>query len=253
MSAPAAVLVTGASRGIGRAIAEALLRDGRQVAAVARNEALLRELASERCVPLACDVARGAAGLFARAEAALGPIEGVVHAAGAAPHAWLEGVRDEDLDLCHALYVRAPVHLVRDLAARSHERNSTGSAVLVSSTLGLRPARGTLAYSASKAAMIASAKVMALELAPRVRVNVVAPGVVDTEMVRAPRLRPGEPPLRGEARDARIEAELEALRALHPMQRLGTPGEIASAALFLLDAEWVTGTVLTIDGGLTAG
>jgi len=70
----------------------------------------------------------------------------------------------------------------------------------------------------------------------------VAPGVVDTEMIRAAR-----------AGAETVEVQLERLRALHPLGRLGTPGEVAEAVLFLLEAAWISGSVLTVDGGLTAG
>jgi NAD(P)-dependent dehydrogenase (short-subunit alcohol dehydrogenase family) len=81
-------------------------------------------------------------------------------------------------------------------------------------------------------------------------VNAVAPGVVDTEMVRQVRHEPGAPVPTNEAEA--IEAQLDFLRGLHPLGRLGSPEDVAAAVLYLLDAPWVTGSVLTVDGGLTA-
>ena len=124
--------------------------------------------------------------------------------------------------------------------------------MVLSSTLAMRPAPTTIAYAASKAALIAMVKAAALELAPDgIRVNAVAPGVVETDMTRALRLAPGEPMPLGEEHEARVAAQLDALRRLHPLGRLGTPEEIAEAITFVLDAAWATGSVLTIDGGLT--
>jgi NAD(P)-dependent dehydrogenase (short-subunit alcohol dehydrogenase family) len=122
-----------------------------------------------------------------------------------------------------------------------------GAMVVVASTLATHTATGTAAYAASKAALVAAARTFARELAPTVRVNVVAPGVVDTDMVRAPR-RPLAP---GEVREDVVRAELATLRALHPLARLGTPDDVAAAVQYLLEAAWVTGSVLTVDGGLT--
>jgi NAD(P)-dependent dehydrogenase (short-subunit alcohol dehydrogenase family) len=118
--------------------------------------------------------------------------------------------------------------------------------VLVASTLALAPAPLTAAYAASKAALISVARSLAIELGPRgVRVNAVAPGVVDTEMIRAP--RPGEDSA------AAVAARLERLRRLHLLGRLGSPVDVAEAVLYLLCAPYVTGTILTLDGGLSLG
>jgi NAD(P)-dependent dehydrogenase (short-subunit alcohol dehydrogenase family) len=76
---------------------------------------------------------------------------------------------------------------------------------------------------------------------------------VDTGMVRVPRPRPGEPEPTGEERDRRIEAEIAALRALHPVGRLGAPEDVAHAVRYLLTADFATGTVLVVDGGLSLG
>jgi 3-oxoacyl-[acyl-carrier protein] reductase len=122
------------------------------------------------------------------------------------------------------------------LIAQSAARYMThgGAIVQVASTLGVRPAPGTAAYAASKAALLSLTRSFAQELAPRgVRVNAVVPGVVDTDMVRG--------------------RDLEALRALHPLGRLGTPGDVAEAVVWLLGAEWVTGAEVVVDGGLLVG
>ncbi len=248
------VLVTGASRGIGRALAERLLAQGRRVALVARGEAELRELASrwpDRARPIAADLGVDA-DVVARAIDARGGLVGLVHAAGVAPHAPLEAITDAQLEQVWSLHVRGGLRLLQGLAAHLRAERREGSAVIVASTLGLRPAAGTLAYSASKAAAIAMVKAAALELAPdRIRVSCVAPGIVDTEMTRALRLAPGEALPSGAELERRVREQLESFRALHPLGRLGTPEEVAEAITFALDAPWMTGTVLTIDGGLS--
>ncbi len=225
-----AILVTGASRGIGRAIAERLLEGGRSVVLVARDQGRLEALAAEHDAAhvLARDLVTSPDVLDAATELA-GPIGGVVHAAGVALHAPLQEITEHQIDAMHRLHFIAPLVMARALA----RRGGPGSIVHIASTLGLRPAAGRLVYSATKAALISLTRSLALELASsQIRVNAVAPGVVDTEMVRG--------------------TDLEALGRLHPLG-IGAPSDIASAALFLLDAPWATGTILTIDGGLTAG
>lgn len=254
MSKPERVLVTGASRGIGRGVAEQLLREGRRVVLAARDEDRLAEVASiapERASVLVADVANDG-DLVARACVPFSGLDGLVHAAGVAPHRPLDGITDADLDVTWALHVRAPLRATQALAA--HLDGRPGAIVHVASTLALRPAFGTLAYATSKAALVALTKGAALELASKnVRVNAVAPGVVETDMTRALRLAPGEAPPDEHEREQRVRAQLEGLRRLHPLGRLGTVDEVAAAIVYLLDAEWVTGSVLTIDGGLMLG
>jgi NAD(P)-dependent dehydrogenase (short-subunit alcohol dehydrogenase family) len=115
---------------------------------------------------------------------------------------------------------------------------------VIASTLAHRPLATSAVYSAAKAGLLAAMKSFALAGAKkRIRMNAVAPGVVDTDMVRAPR---GGAPLAG----ANADAHVETLRLLHPLGRLGTPSDIADAVLYLLSASWVTGATLDIDGGI---
>lgn len=250
------LLVTGASRGIGRAVAEALLAGGRRVALSARNEARLAEVAARgegRAAVLARDLLDDPSGLVAEARDALGGLDGLVHAAGIADYTAAPDVPVEELERAYRLHVRAPMVLTQELARALRAEGRPGAVVHIGSTLALRNAPMTSAYAASKAALHRLAQAHALELAAdRIRVNVVAPGVVETDMVRALRLGPGEVAPTGAEREARVAAQLEALRRLHPLGRLGRPADVAGAVLYLLDAEWVTGTVLVVDGGVTA-
>lgn len=253
MSHPRRLIVTGASRGIGRAVAAALLARGDAVALIARDEQALTAVASaapERAHCLVADLAepRQAEESVERAAAALGGLDGLVCCAGIVRYEFVGGISRSELTAQLAVNFLAPVLASQRAAALM---SSGGSIVHLASTLALQPAPGTLGYAAAKAALLAAVKTLAAELAPQgVRVNAVAPGGVDTDMIRVPRLAPGEPPPVGESLTARVTAELSALRSLHPLGRLGAPTDISAAVLFLLDAQWITGTVLLIDGGL---
>jgi NAD(P)-dependent dehydrogenase (short-subunit alcohol dehydrogenase family) len=126
-----------------------------------------------------------------------------------------------------------------------------GTIVHVASTLGLRPVSGSAAYAAAKAALIAATRAFALELSPHgVRVNAVAPGIIDTDMVRVVRDADRDR-LTPEQTAERLEQQLSNLASLTPLGRLGTAAEVAEAVEYLLTAEFVTGSVLVVDGGST--
>jgi 3-oxoacyl-[acyl-carrier protein] reductase len=238
-------LVTGASRGIGRAVVELLVARGRTVIASARDASALAELKQrhgDKVVVLAQDLTVHPERLVEDA-LEVGTLSEVVLAAGIARYAPLVDTSEVDLRAQLETNFVAPYLLLQAVARRMQ----TGSIVVIASTLAFRNAPTTSAYAASKAALLSAAKSAALELAPHIRVNALAPGVVDTAMVRVPRreLAAGEDPTEV------VAQQLEALRALHPLARLGTPDDIAQAALYLLEASWLTGSVLTIDGGLT--
>src|SRR5690606_16637015 len=114
-----------------------------------------------------------------------------------------------------------------------------------------RPAPSTVGYAGTKAALEATTRGLAKELSARaIRVNAVAPGVVDTDMVRQPRVAPGTRAPEGAERERLVAEQLEALAYLHPLGRLGTAEEVAELIVQVLDAEWMTGSVVTLDGGL---
>jgi NAD(P)-dependent dehydrogenase (short-subunit alcohol dehydrogenase family) len=125
---------------------------------------------------------------------------------------------------------------------------------MVASTLGIAPAKRTGVYAATKGAVIAMTKALAVELAPiGVRVNAIAPGIVDTEMTRALRLERGEAIPRGDERTRREDEQMAAFARMHPIGKVARPTDIAAGILYLLDAQMAAGTVLVLDGGLTAG
>lgn len=241
-------LVTGASRGIGRCVAEMLLQQGRRVIACGRDANALESLRSQhlgQVWPLVCDLgAPGAADVcFAQALSLAGQIDELVYAAGVVAYQNVGHIDEAALRAQHEVNFISAFVLGQHVGTHMRARGQ-GAMVFVGSTLALVPAPSTAAYASSKAALFAATRAFALELAPAVRVNALAPGVVETDMVRAP--RPGDPS------DLQTpQARLEALARLHPLGRLGHPQDVAAAALYLLNAPWVTGSVLTVDGGLS--
>jgi NAD(P)-dependent dehydrogenase (short-subunit alcohol dehydrogenase family) len=243
--AGARALVTGASRGIGRAVAQLFLERGARVALSARDKAALEAVAAghPKAVVLAADLSSpdAMAALVARASGALGGLDVLVAAAGVARYQPVDDVDAPTLEQQLRLNFVAPFFLAQAAAARMAPGG--GAIVVVTSTLVEHPAPSTAAYAASKGALTAMMKSFALELAGRgIRVNAVAPGVVDTAMIRAPRV-PGED----------VDARLDALRNLHPLDRLGRPRDVAEAVTYLVGANFVTGTVHCVDGGLSLG
>jgi NAD(P)-dependent dehydrogenase (short-subunit alcohol dehydrogenase family) len=249
------VIVTGASRGIGFATMEALAARGDRVAAIARFDGGSEHVA-KIAEPIALDLSRteDAERAVDVAESIVGPCSAMVLAAGVAEHAPIEDVSAARIDRHFAINVRAPLLMCRELAKRAKARGTSASIVMVASTLGIAPAKRTSVYAATKGAVIAMTKALAVELAPfGVRVNAIAPGVVDTDMTRALRLEPGEPMPTGAELSRRQDEQMLALAALHPIGHVGSSRGVAAGILYLLDAEDAAGTILVLDGGLTAG
>jgi len=237
-------LVTGASRGIGAAIAEALARDGFDVAvgygadATGAERTVAAVVAhGRRAVALQADVADEdqAAGLVEAAEARLGPLDAVVLNAGITRDAlFLRMSADDwraviDTNLTGAFYVSRA-------AVRGMMRRRAGSIVAVSSVVGLIGNPGQANYAAAKAGVIGMVKSLAKEVGSRgIRVNAVAPGYIATDMTSA---------LTDEQR-AKVQAGT-------PLGRLGTPEDVSGVVAFLCsaDAGFITGTVIRVDGGL---
>jgi len=245
------VVVTGGGSGIGRAVALRLAAAGGSVAVVGRRPERLAEtaaLAPGRIHPLVGDLASPPqrADLLARSRELLGGLDGLVHAAGIASHRAPGRIDEDGLRSMLEVNLVAPLRLGEQ--ALEHLEPG-GGVVFVSSTLAMRPIETSAVYSAAKAGMDAAMRSLAIAGAPKgIRFNSVAPGLVDTEMIRELRLAPGE--REPEAKDERVREQVAALAGLAPLGRLGTPDEIAVAIVHLLAAPWTTGSVHVVDGGL---
>ncbi len=237
-------LVTGASRGIGRAVALALAQEGAQVIvhysrAVAEAEAVVKEIraAGGRAEMVAADLGSPEAphALARQVRAIVGDrLDIVVANAGVSKAAPIEETTVEDFDRLFAVNVRAPFFLVQQLLPILGE----GSSVVLVSSLAARAAVGDAlaAYAATKGAVDTLVKHLAQTLGARgVRVNAVAPGVVETDM----------------SSFAKTEVGRDFTLAMQALKRVAQPDDIAGAVAFLASdaARWVTGDTLRVDGG----
>ena len=240
------ILVTGASSGLGRETAALLSRLGARLVLVGRDasrlEASAAALAEDRHRLEQFDLAATAqiGPWFASLTREVGPFNGLVHAAGAHAFSPLRTLAlDEAADLMRVNFESALA--LAQAFRRKGAHPGGGSLVFLSSVAGLVGQPGLAAYAATKGALIAAARVLAIELAPeRIRVNCIAPGMVQTEM--AERIRANMLP-----------EQWDTVMRMHPLG-LGEPRDVACAVAFLLSdsGRWITGTTLVVDGGYTA-
>jgi len=241
-------MVTGAGKGIGAEIALAYADAGADVALLARTVSDLEQVAKaveergRRALVVPTDVMELSAlePAVEQTVAELGGIDIVVNNAGGAVPAPFMDTRAEHMEWAFHFNVSAPVELTRLCVPKMLERG--GGAVLnIGSMAGAHASRGYIAYGTAKAALAHATKLMASDLAPRIRVNAILPGAVETWALNwflGYKEEQGEP-----VRDTMIERTL--------LQRNGDTGDIAGAAIFLVSdaSSWVTGKLLEVDGG----
>jgi 3-oxoacyl-[acyl-carrier protein] reductase len=237
----ATALVTGASKGIGAAIAKALAADGWLVAvnyrsdeAGARATVEAIEQAGGRAATVAGDVTDGAPDeLFSAAEQQLGPVLALVNNAGVARDNLALQIDDEDWDAVLDTNLSAAFRLTKR-AIRPMLKARYGRIVNIASVVGPRANAGQANYAAAKAGLIGLTKTVAHEVARRgITVNAVAPGFIETDMTK--------------------DLPEDVVKAV-PARRAGRPEEVAAAVRFLAsdEASYVTGTTLFVDGGMSA-
>jgi 3-oxoacyl-[acyl-carrier protein] reductase len=242
-------IVTGSSRGIGRAIAIALAREGAAIVVnYARDAGAAREVvraisdAGGRAVACRADVSRtaGARRLVDTALRHFGSLDVLVHNAGySARRSWRVGLDDLDgKDWDRAMAVDAKGAMLCAQAAAPALRKAGGGAIVnISSSAALQGDETLLVYSGAKAAVAGWTRNLARALAPAIRVNAVAPGSIATSWIRDWKL---------------TKKDLRAIVDSTPLRRIGTPEDVAHAVCYLAsdDARYVTGQVLIVDGGV---
>jgi NAD(P)-dependent dehydrogenase (short-subunit alcohol dehydrogenase family) len=240
------IVITGASRGIGEAIAKACVEAGARVVLASRKQADLDRVAGElgdKALAVACHTgkAEDVDAMVVKAVEKFGKIDGYVNNAATNPYFGpLVDTPDAAIDKTFEVNVRGYLYGARALVKHARTRGGGGSIVNIASVAGLRASPMQGIYGATKAAVISMTQTLAFELGgSNIRVNAIAPGLVETKFAQA---IVGNPMLR----DHVVKRT--------PLARHAQPSEIAGAAVYLLSdvSSFTTGSVLTVDGGLTS-
>jgi NAD(P)-dependent dehydrogenase (short-subunit alcohol dehydrogenase family) len=239
-----AAIVTGGGSGIGKAIAQGYVREGAKVMICGRDRGKLESSANEiggDCLPCSADVGDPTAlkRLVQSAITEFGRIDVLVNNAGVLLPGTAESLTEAQWAETWNVNVRAVWLLSRALLP--HMRAAGGGSIInIGSVLSSLGARNRVAYAASKGAVLAMTRAMALDhAAENIRVNCICPGIVETEMVASFNMDPA-------ARKQRL--------AMHPLGRFGQPHDVAGLAVFLASdaASWISGAAYTVDGGYSA-
>ncbi|GAA2101449.1 3-oxoacyl-ACP reductase FabG1 [Microlunatus panaciterrae] len=229
------MLVTGGSRGIGRAIAERMARAGHKVAATYRSGSVPHGVLGVQCDvtdPTQVEAA------FAQVEAANGPVEVLVANAGITRDTLLMRMSDEDWDAVIATNLTGAFRVARR-AARPMIRNRFGRIIFISSVVGQLGSAGQVNYAASKSGLVGMARSLARELGSRgITANVLAPGFIETDMT-------------AELGEDLVKKYAEQI----PLGRMGSVDDVSGTVEFLAgeSAGYITGAVIPVDGGLGMG
>jgi NAD(P)-dependent dehydrogenase (short-subunit alcohol dehydrogenase family) len=240
------IVITGASRGIGEAIARACIDAGARVALASRKQADLDSVAStlpaDRAIALACHTGKSSDvdAMFARAVEKFGRVDGLVNNAATNPYFGpLIDSPDAAIDKTFEVNVKGYLYCARALVRHARTRDGGGAIVNIASIAGVRAAPMQGIYGATKAAVISMTQTLASELgSSKIRVNAIAPGLVETKfastLVQNPQI-------------------LDRIVSRTPLGRHAQPPELAGAAVYLLSdaASFTTGTTLIVDGGVT--
>ena len=241
------VVITGASRGIGEAIARSCLEQGASVVLASRKQAdldrVVATLPADRAIAVACHTGKAEEvdALIAKAVDRFGRVDGVVNNAATNPYFGpLIDIPDAAMEKTLEVNVRGYLYVARAFVKHAQKRGGGGSIVNIASVAGLRAAPMQGFYGATKAAVISMTQTLAFELGGQnIRVNAIAPGLVETKFAAAIVANPM-------LRDHVIKRT--------PLARHAQPSEIAGSVVYLLSdaASFTTGTVVVVDGGMTS-
>lgn len=233
------IMVTGASSGIGRGIAVACSKMGANIIIIGRNEHRLQEtlqvLEGNGHTMIKCDLTDNT--MLVNSVSSLPNLDGIVHCAGIGQRIPCKVIHNVDVDNVMDINFKAPVILQAELL-RQKKINKQASVIFIASIASWSPSIGNAVYSASKGAIISYANCLALELAPRkIRVNCISPAMVWTDLVFA---------------DGTDEEKLKEDEIKYPLERYGTPEDIANLAIYMLSdaSSWMTGSNVKISGGI---
>lgn len=233
------ILITGASSGIGRAVAIECSKLGAQLIVTGRDNERLQEtlnsLAGNNHQAILCNLIE-----FDKLEElvrSIQTIDGLVLSAGINDKTLTKSISAEKIDKMFSINLYSPMFLIKELLKKK-KLNVNASVVAISSVSSSYSTISNALYAASKGALESFMRVLALEVAPRrIRVNAIKPAAVETPIIAS----------------YKLADEMELFKKQIPLGRFGKPEEIAYGAIYLLSdaAAWITGTILTIDGGLT--